>query len=142
MKVNLREIPARIYLRYLLLMVPGAIVLIVILIVIQQWVVMPAWLFGAIIFLWVAKEVVIFPFVWRSHDTRRPGISRKMIGERGIVKERLDPVGYIQVGGELWRAESVEAGLPIAIGEVVWVAKMEGLKLFVRRERSENERHQ
>jgi membrane-bound ClpP family serine protease len=55
-----------------------------------------------------------------------------MIGECGIVKKRLDPSGYIQIGGELWRAESVEAGLPIEIGQVVKVIKMEGLKLYVR----------
>jgi membrane-bound ClpP family serine protease len=61
----------------------------------------------------------------------RPGISRSMIGERGIVKKRLDPSGYIQIGGELWRAENVEAGSPIEIGHVVQVIKMEGLKLFV-----------
>jgi membrane-bound ClpP family serine protease len=80
----------------------------------------------------------MFPYVWRAYDMNRPGISRSMIGERGIVKKRLDPSGYIQIGGELWRAESVEAGLPIEIGQVVKVIKMEGLKLYVRFENSGN----
>jgi membrane protein implicated in regulation of membrane protease activity len=59
-----------------------------------------------------------------------------MIGERGIVKKRLDPSGYIQIGGELWWAENLEAGSPIEIGHLVQVIKMEGLKLFVRFEDS------
>jgi membrane-bound ClpP family serine protease len=43
----------------------------------------------------------------------------------------LDPSGYIQIGGELWWAENLEAGSPIEIGHVVQVIKMKGLKLFV-----------
>ena len=65
-------------------------------------------LLTAIIGAWLAKDIIMFPYVWRAHDINRPGISRSMIGECGIVKKRLDPSGYIQIGGELWRAESLE----------------------------------
>ncbi len=131
MNVKLRDIPGRIYLRYLLLTIPGVVILILFLMILEHWVAMPAWLFRAIIFLWVAKEVVIFPFVWHAHDPHRPGISRTMIGAHGIVKERLDPAGYIQVAGELWKAERSETAQPIEKGARVRVVKMEGLKLFV-----------
>lgn len=136
MNLELKHIPGRVYLRYGLLMIPGTVVLVLILIVIQQWISIPSWLFWSIIGAWLAKDMIMFPYVWRAHDMDRSGISRSMIGERGIVKKRLDPSGYIQIGGELWRAESVEAGLPIEIGHVVQVIKMEGLKLFVRFEDS------
>jgi membrane protein implicated in regulation of membrane protease activity len=131
MNLALKHIPGRVYLRYGLLMIPGTVVLVLILIVIQQWISIPSWLFWNIIGVWIAKDIIMFPYVWRAHDMNRPGISRSMIGERGIVKKRLDPSGYIQIGGELWRAENVEAGSPIEIGHVVQVIKMEGLKLFV-----------
>ena len=131
MDVKLRDIPGRIYLRYLLLMIPGAVILILFLIILEHWVAMPAWLFWTVIFLWLAKEVVIFPFVWHAHDPQRPGISRTMIGALGIVKERLDPAGYIQVAGELWKAEHFETAQPIEKGERVRVVKMKGLRLFV-----------
>ena len=62
---------------------------------------------------------------------RWPGISRSMIGAFGIVKERLDPAGYIQIAGELWKAERIDTAEPIQKGERVRVVKMEGLKLFV-----------
>jgi membrane protein implicated in regulation of membrane protease activity len=113
-------------------MIPGTVVLVLILIIVQQWISVPSWLFWSIIGTWVVKDIIMFPYVWRAYDMNRPGISRSMIGERGIVKKRLDPSGYIQIGGELWRAESVEAGLPIESGHVVRVIKMEGLKLLVR----------
>ncbi|MGD8760977.1 MAG: NfeD family protein [Desulfobacteraceae bacterium] len=138
MNLELKDIPGRIYLRYGLLMIPGTLVLVLILIVILQWISIPSWLFWSIIGAWLAKDIIMFPYVWRAHDMSRPGISRSMIGECGIVKKRLDPSGYIQIGGELWRAESVEAGLPIEIGQVVKVIKMEGLKLYVRFENSGN----
>ena len=131
MREKLRDIPGRIYWRYLLLMIPGAVILILLLKILEHWVAMPAWLFWTVIFLWLAKEVVIFPFVWHAHDPQRPGISRTMIGALGIVKERLDPAGYIQVAGELWKAEHLETAQPIEKGELVRVVKMEGLRLFV-----------
>lgn len=138
MSLKLQDIPGRIYLRYLLLLIPGTLLLYLVLIIIDRFILMPSWLFWGIILVRLASEVVIFPFVWRSYDPNQPGISRSMVGERGIVKKRLDPSGYIQIGGELWRAESVEAGLPVEIGQVVQVIKMEGLKLLVRFESSGN----
>ena len=132
MDFELKHIPGRIYLRYGILMIPGAVVLVLILTVIQQWISIPSWLFWGIVGAWLAKDIIMFPYVWRAHDMNRPGISRSMIGERGVVKKRLDPSGYVQIGGELWRAESLEAEMPIEIGQVVQVIKMEGLKLLVR----------
>ena len=132
MNIGLKHIPGRVYLRYGLLMIPGTVVLVLILFVSQRWISIPPWLFWSIIGAWLAKDIIMFPYVWRAYDMNRPGISRSMIGECGIVKKRLDPSGYIQIGGELWRAESVEAGLPIEIGQVVKVIKMDGLKLYVR----------
>jgi len=61
-----------------------------------------------------------------------------MIGARGLVKERLDPEGYIQVAGELWKAEHVETDMPVEKGIQVRTVKMEGLKLFVIIESSDH----
>ena len=136
MNLELKHIPGRVYLRYGLLMIPGTVVLVFILVVVQHWISIPSWLFWGIIGAWLAKDIIMFPFVWHAHDMHRPGISRSMIGACGIVKKRLNPSGYVQIGGELWQAESIEAGLPVEIGRVVQVIKMEGLKLFVRCEDS------
>ena len=74
---------------------------------------------------------MLFPFVWQAYDWDRPGRSRSMVGERGIAKERLSPSGYVQVHGELWRAEKMGDGPPIEAGQPVQIIKMEGLTLFV-----------
>lgn len=131
MDLNLKKIPRPIYLRYILLNIPGVAAVILILIIIQNWIVLSDWLFWSIIAFWIILDVVLFPFTWRAYDWERPGRSRSMIGERGIAKERLAPSGYVQVHGELWRAEIIDNGLPIEKGQPVKIVKMEGLTLFV-----------
>jgi membrane protein implicated in regulation of membrane protease activity len=115
---------------------PGLVAVILILIIIQYWVVLPVWLFLSIIGFWIVKDAVLFPFVWRAYDWDRPGRSRSMIGQSGIAKERLAPCGYVQIQGELWRAEKMGDGPPIEAGQPVQIIKMEGLTLFVEERKS------
>jgi membrane protein implicated in regulation of membrane protease activity len=131
MSLKLKQIPKPIYLRYILLNIPGLAAVILILIIIQHWVVLPVWLFWSIIVFWVVKDALLFPFVWRAYDWERPGQSRSMVGERGIAKERLAPAGYVQVHGELWRAVVIDDGPAIQMGQSVKIVKMDGLTLFV-----------
>ncbi len=131
MTLNLRNIPRPIYLRYILLNIPGLAAVILILIIIRHWVVLPVWLFWSIIAFWIIKDAVLFPVVWRAYDWEQSARSRSMIGERAVVKERLAPSGYVQVRGELWRAEKVGPEEPIEVGQPVQIVKMEGLTLFV-----------
>lgn len=128
---KLRKISRPIYLRYILLNIPGLVAVILILIIIQRWIVLPVWLFWSVIGFWIVKDAVLFPFVWRAYDWDRPGRSRSMIGERGIAKERLAPSGYVQVHGELWRAEKLGEESTIEKGQAVRIIKIEGLTLFV-----------
>jgi membrane protein implicated in regulation of membrane protease activity len=129
--LNLKNIPRPVYLRYILLNIPGLAAVILILIIIQNWIVLPDWLFWSIIGFWIVLDVVLFPLTWRAYDRERPGRSRSMIGERGIARERLAPSGYVQVRGELWRAERIDNGLPVEKGQSVKIVKMDGLTLFV-----------
>ena len=131
MSIKLKQIPKPIYLRYILLNIPGLAAVILILIIIQHWVVLPGWLFWSIIVFWVVKDALLFPFVWRAYDWERPGKSRSMVGERGIAKERLAPAGYVQVRGELWRAVIIDDGPAIEMGQSVKIVKMDWLTLFV-----------
>ncbi|MDX1706996.1 MAG: NfeD family protein [Desulfobacterales bacterium] len=132
MDLNLRDIPRSVYIRYILLNLPGLVAIILVLMIVQYWVVLPRWLLATIIACWIIKDVLLFPFVWRSYDSKRPGRSRSMIGQRGIAKERLAPSGYVQVHGELWRAEKLGEGPPIEAGQPVRIVKMDGLTLFVK----------
>jgi membrane-bound serine protease (ClpP class) len=51
-----------------------------------------------------------------------------MIGERGEVIARCDPLGRVRVHGEIWRARSTETA---EVGTVVSVASIDGLTLLV-----------
>ena len=54
-----------------------------------------------------------------------------MSGRMAVAEEPLDPVGWVQVAGERWRAT---ADRPVAAGERVQVVAVEGLALRVRRQ--------
>lgn len=127
----MREIPLRVYIRYGLLTIPETIVLILVLIVVRNWVPIPFWLGITLMVLWIVKEIILFPFVWRAYDNSRPEAFRAMIGQRGLTRERLAPAGYIRVQGELWKAENMLGQPPIEKSKWVRVEKIEGLKLFV-----------
>ena len=75
--------------KYTLLQIPGLIALILILLLVKRWVNLSLWFISGIIVLWVIKDAVLFPFVWRAYDSNRPGDPLTMIGERGIARERF-----------------------------------------------------
>jgi membrane-bound ClpP family serine protease len=52
-----------------------------------------------------------------------------MLGQQGLVEVALDPVGWVRVQGERWRAQ---ADAPLASGATVTVVAVEGLSLKVR----------
>ena len=133
MDLNLRDIPRSVYIRYILLNLPGLAAVILVLIIIRYWVDLPVWLSVGIVAFWIIKDVLLFPFVWRSYDSERPGRSRSMIGQRGVARERLAPSGYVQVHGELWRAEKMGEDPPIEAGQPVQIVRMEGLTLYVKK---------
>ena len=122
----------RILVRYILLQVPGTALLVLILIQLRNWFDLPVWSVCGLVAISVAKDVILFPFVWRAYDWDRQGETNSMVGRRGIAKERFAPSGYIQIRGELWKAKVVGGSPPIEKGEAVRVEEMRGLTLLVR----------
>jgi len=63
---------------------------------------------------------------------RRPSTGAAgMVGQVGVVRRALDPEGQVLIDGELWRAIAQDG--PVAAGEAVQVAGMDGLTLRVTR---------
>lgn len=56
-----------------------------------------------------------------------------MEGRVGIVRSTLNPKGSVQVGGELWTAQLEEEGLKLVAGTRVFVVRVDGLRLIVRK---------
>ena len=112
-------------------MIPGTTVLILVLIIVRHWVNLPVWFSIILVVIWLGKEVIMFPFVWRAYDHHSTPVVYAMIGQRGVAKERLAPTGYVLVRGELWLAENIGSQPFIERGMWVQVKKIEGLKIFV-----------
>jgi membrane protein implicated in regulation of membrane protease activity len=121
----------RIFLRYALLQLPALVLLVLLMILLRRWLLLPGWVMAAIIALWIAKDVILYPLVWRAYDSRA-GKGSPMAGLRGIVVDRLHPSGYIKVRGELWHAETAGDSVAVERGEPVRVVGNRGLTLLVR----------
>ena len=122
----------RILIRYTLLQIPALTLFILALILSRRWIGIPLWSFWGLVGLWVAKDVILFPFVWRAYDDRERKGREGMIGMQGIAQGRLAPEGYVQIRGELWRAELMGGGPPVEQGGAVKVRETRGLTLIVQ----------
>jgi membrane-bound serine protease (ClpP class) len=82
---------------------------------------------GAMAGLVIAAVSMGLRALYRPASTGAAG----MMGQVGVVKRALDPEGQVLIGGELWQAVAEDG--PVAAGEVVRVARMDGLTLTVTR---------
>jgi membrane-bound serine protease (ClpP class) len=69
--------------------------------------------------------------VQARHGRVRTG-AEELIGERGVVRSPLDPVGHVFVQGALWRAVGADSQ-ELAVGDEAVVEKVDGLTLTVRK---------
>jgi membrane protein implicated in regulation of membrane protease activity len=94
-----RKWSKRVLLRYILLQVPGLAVLVGVILLVREWMVFPDLYAWVAVGVWMAKDVVLFRYVWQAYDWDHPKHSSPMFGKRGQVKEKLAPSGYVQIGG-------------------------------------------
>ncbi len=117
--------------KYLLLQVPSWALLAVGLIIARRWVDIPGWLFAAVLGGWIAKDLILYPFVWRAYAAGGESRNRPPMNARGVVIRELSPAGYIEVEGELWRAEVSDGQRSVAQGQRVRVLDRRGFTLLV-----------
>ena len=124
--------PLRVIIRYFLLQLPGQAAFVLSLLLLRHYVEIPTCLAWILIVLWVGKDFFLFPFLWRFYDPDLYPDRFKMVGRIGVALTRLEPDGYVQVRGERWQAAAAEGQAPIAQGEKICVAAIDGLTLSVR----------
>jgi len=115
--------------RYAAFQVPETVLLVVALLLVRRWIDIPTWAFWGLIAAWVIKDLVLFPFVWKSFEPAAP--ADPMIGRTGVAEGILSPSGWIRIGGERWKAKVGDGCRPIQPGEAVRVDRVEGLTLIV-----------
>jgi len=115
--------------KYILLQLPSLALVIALLVILYEYYDFPLLYAWAVAVAWVAKDVILYPFVWRAYDSSP---QRAMVGLTGKAKEAIDPSGYVEIRGELWRAQLEEGVKAIRAGEMVEVRDVRGLTLIVR----------
>jgi len=109
----------------------GAVVLALVLV--RHYFALPSWLMATILVLWILKDIALFPKVRRAYavDDNRP--VKQLMGLEATVTTGLDPVGYVRVRGELWRAEISDPRFPAKKGEKTKVVDAKGMTLVVEK---------
>ena len=120
--------------KYALLQTPGIALVAVFLYLMRRWDLIGGWLAWIALFLWVAKDVLLFPRLWRSYEAGGRDGANTMVGERGTTVTALDPGGRVALRGELWHAETAEGAAGIGEDSRVRVSAVRGLTLIVEPE--------
>ncbi|HOX45499.1 MAG TPA: NfeD family protein [Myxococcota bacterium] len=123
----------RVMLKYALLQLPGLGLLAGGLVWLQQAYALSAWFVVLPCLVWVAKDALLFPWLWRAFDDRPSARTPEPLELVGVVTAG----GQVRVRGELWRAEPVAGGPPLQAGQRVRVRRARGLTLFVEAEGEE-----
>ena len=114
----------RTVLRYAALQLPGQLFVGGLGVAAWEWFGAPAWL------AWVAKDTLLFPFVWRAYGSDEAA-SAGLLGQIAVSDETLDPSGWARLGPELWRVELVPGSDVVPRGAKVRVVGVDGLLLRV-----------
>ena len=79
----------------------------------------------------VALVAVLLAIATQAMRRRSRVGAEGLLGQKGVAETALSPSGKVSLGGELWKAESLEGDIPAGASVVVEAA--EGLTLKVRR---------
>ena len=118
-------------LKYLLFQLPGWAAAAAVSIALARFELLPFWLAGACFAGWVAKDLLLYPFLRRAYEPGLTG-SAGLVGESGVAEGDLAPSGYVRVRGELWRAVTTPADRLVRSGTDVEVIKALRMELIVR----------
>lgn len=119
--------------RYWLLQIPGWVVLSALVAAAMEWFHLPFIAGLAVFFIWLVKDLVLYPVLKAYYVPRRKDIHDGILGEKAVAQESLEPTGYVKLRGELWMAEVTGPHPLVAAGESVVVESVDGLKLKVKR---------
>lgn len=123
---------SRVVLRYSLFQLPEIAVVILVMATLRVLLNIPMWSIWTFIIFWIAKDIIMFPFVRDAYDKWNTSSAGALIGLQGKVVEALSPSGYVKVRGELWRAEAVKEVPRIDKGDIIEILGSRGYTLIVQ----------
>jgi membrane-bound ClpP family serine protease len=119
--------------RYLLFELPGWVVAAIVLGLLVRAGELSERTAGILFALFVAKDFLLYPVLRVGYLPSSPDGSGSLVGALGTARVPLDPVGWVRVGSELWRAEVAREQSPIEAGATVRVLAVRELTLRVER---------
>lgn len=122
-----------VFLKYLLLEIPGWCVAGGVLFLLWYFFELPLWIAWLLFAVNVAKDLVLFRFLrdaYASDPSRLVG-PELLVGARGVVVEELAPQGVVRVAGERWHSDLCGSGGSLPTGAAVIVREVRGLRLRV-----------
>jgi membrane-bound serine protease (ClpP class) len=120
------------WLKYLIFQIPGWLIAAAVMTGLWHWQFIPKWLAVLGFFGWVAKDLLLYPFLRRAYESDVKTGSAELVGARGIAEEELAPAGYVRVRGELWRATVSPPDGVVSAGAEVEIVRADGMRIFVR----------
>ena len=118
--------------RYLLFQIPEWGLVSLLLLAIHHWSDAPGWLLALGGAGFVAKDLLLYPWLRHAYEKVGGDPGEHLVGRRGVALEEVDSEGWVRVSAELWRAES--AGPAIPAGARVRVRALHGHVLVVEPE--------
>jgi membrane protein implicated in regulation of membrane protease activity len=135
----LRDASMRPLHKYLLLQVPGWLLTGILVTLLWNWQKISAWLGAGFLLFWVAKDLLLYPLLREAYRSDVPTGATRLVGRRAVVRDALNPRGYVRVRGESWRAELLGTAGPLAAGAQVRIVSARGLTLIVEPESVDDE---
>lgn len=117
--------------RYWLFQAPGLALTGLFLMVIRQWISLPLSVVLGVLALVLIKDFLLYPLLRSAYATGvKTGVAQ-LINSRGIVKQDINPEGYVLIRGELWRARLEYNDRAAPRGTEVQVRDSDGMILIV-----------
>ena len=117
--------------KYLLFQLPGWLLGLAGLLFVWPHTGYESWIGAVLLLAWILKDLLLYPLLRDAYEGRVKTGGARLIGTQGTARDRLDPHGYVLVGGELWRARVVDATDTLEPGSSIVVVGAEGLVLSV-----------
>jgi membrane protein implicated in regulation of membrane protease activity len=130
-KLTESQISRRTLQKYLLLQIPGAVIVGLLLLALHA----AEWLSTAtsVAFFigWCAKDALMYRFVRTAYGPGPPHGTAALVGQRGVVVDDLTPEGSVRLGAERWSARPVDGISSLSSGTQVRVVSVSGYVVTV-----------
>ncbi len=95
--------------KYVAIQLAQLVVIVGALLIVRSLVRVPAWVIVVVPGVWILKDIVLYPWLWRAYAYPDGDPLAGLVGMEATAMETLDPEGFVRVHGELWKARLAPA---------------------------------